>query len=109
MWRSALRPQRCLISTCISGSAPRSSRLVLSAGPKRVSGWQPPVRFCASSAGTSARCLLRFRASNRATTKHAQVDLDCRLNLGSAKESTGIEGQEELLLVMVGREIVALA
>jgi hypothetical protein len=74
MWRSALRPQRCQISTCISGSAPRSSRLVLSAGPVRVSGWQPPVRFCASSAGTSARSLLRFRASNRATTKHARAD-----------------------------------
>ena len=75
MWKSALRPQRCQTSICISGFAPRSSRLVLSAGPGRVSGWQPPARFCASSAGTSARSLLRFRASNKATTKHARVDL----------------------------------
>jgi hypothetical protein len=70
MWRSALRPQRCLISICISGSAPRSSSLVLPAGPGRVSGSQPLVRFSASNAGTSARSLLTFRASKRETKKH---------------------------------------
>jgi len=74
MWRSALRPQRCLISICISGSAPRSSSLVLPAGPGRVSGLQPLVRFSASNAGTSARSPLTFRTSKRETTKHAQVE-----------------------------------
>jgi hypothetical protein len=75
MWKPALRPQRCLISICISGFAPRSSRLVLSVGPGRVSSWQPPVPSYASSAGTSVLCQLRFRASNRTTRKHARVDL----------------------------------
>jgi hypothetical protein len=74
MGRSALRPQRCLISICISGSAPRSSSLVLPAGPGRVSGWQPLARFPASNAGTSARSPLTFRTSKRETTKHAQVE-----------------------------------
>jgi len=75
MWRSALRSQRCLISICISGSAPRSSSLVLPAGPGRVSGWQALVRFSVSNAGTSARSLLTFRASKRETTKHQGLDL----------------------------------
>ena len=74
MRRSSLRPQRCPISTCISGSAPTSSSLVPLAVTVQVSGWQPPVRFSASSAGTSAPNLLSGQASKRGTTNRPLVD-----------------------------------